>query len=176
MWGSFFESWTLRDTYISRLGEEEETRQSARIRKLDSCRMCGFCCVQRTCVATPDELFTIAEYLGITVGILACKYMVGDERDGHNFLRFANKAQTGILGKFLPSSRTYDYGECIFLDDDNRCQIYDVRPKDARETCCWKNGDENMTEPWLDWKAEDVKKICPDAVDCDYEDYEDYED
>jgi Fe-S-cluster containining protein len=160
-----------RECYASWLEKERKERVPAGDRDLTECVRCGWCCALRTCVPTPDEIPAIAGYLGLTVEELVKTYMVGDSMMGHEFLRFANTAQTDVLGQYLDTWRTYDKGVCL-LYRDGGCAIYPVRPADARTTACWEKGNKNDrykameawadgdmekfgVEPWGDWEDDE---------------------
>lgn len=138
--------------------------QPASKRGLTHCVQCGWCCARRTCVPSPEELIKIADYLKITVKELLHKYYVIDRSTIDNIglvyhPRPANQSQTDLVGKFLPAERTYDVDKCIFQDDQYRCIIYPVRPKQAHQSECWNQSEERnkeidkLNEPmFLAWK------------------------
>lgn len=72
-----------------------------------------------------------------------------------------------LTGQFIPYDRTYNEGKCVFLDDNNLCEIYLVRPHTARIMECWtpnpleydhmKGWRESnvLTEIYTDWEDVD---------------------
>ena len=150
-----FDEWARR---------EWAKRRPAKERGLNKCINCGYCCT-KTCVPLPKELKLIAKYLNMTVKEMIDTYMVGDENDGYYFLRWANTAQTDLLGEFLPDDRTYDIGMCILFNETTReCKIYPVRPVDAREAGCWKKNDEYHTWSMRQWRRGILEHLCPDMI------------
>ena len=166
-------AWAERDEYAAWAKAEREKRKPAVDIGIEECQQCGYCCARRTCVPLPDELQGIADHLGLTIPELIQRYMVGDEQLGRYFLRFANTAQTDVLGQFLDDWRTYDKGDCLLYDKIARiCHIWAVRPADARETFCWNaDGDYKSIQSWKDG---DLERICPEMKI--YDDWNDYED
>jgi Fe-S-cluster containining protein len=94
--------------------------------------------------------------------------MVGDELNGHYFLRWANVSQLDLLGEFLPADRTFDIGQCIFYNEDKQeCKIWPVRPKNAKLSNCWE--DKKLPKSENSWKDGDLEKLCPNMKDEYYE-------
>ena len=158
---AFLEAFAERDIYYSWCKAEQEKRQTASFLGLKECQRCGWCCAKRTCIPTPDELQPIADYLGLAVPEMIEQYMVGDQQNGHYFVRFANVQQLDVLGEFLDWKRTYDKGDCILYDLVNRtCKIWPVRPQDARIMFCW-NEEEPEWDSRTEWNEGDLERICP---------------
>jgi Fe-S-cluster containining protein len=110
---------------------------SARIKKLDYCIKCGFCCSKRTCIPTPDELVEIAKFLKVTPEILiSTKFVVDRIVDIPYFVRPVASNIIDLAGKFIPSERTWNEGTCVFLKK-SECEIYDARPESAKVQICW---------------------------------------
>jgi len=172
----------MADAYQIWLDELEIERNTAKVQGLTECQRCGWCCAKKTCVPTPDELPTIAEYLGLSVEEMIKTYMVGDTQWGNSgkaryFLRWANTKQYDPehgAGYFLDSDATYDMGDCVFYDAKERvCKIWPVRPKDAQGQACWLDIDsDNLDFDERDaWKDGDLQKLCP-KMDIDERYYE----
>jgi Fe-S-cluster containining protein len=123
----------------SRLENLEKKLQSARIKNVDYCIQCGFCCHRRTCVPTPDELIKVAEYMKLDVKDLINKYYAIDRHTGSNtyIAKPVGENIKDLAGQFIPSERTFNEGKCIFLDENNNCKIYSVRPESAKKAGCW---------------------------------------
>lgn len=82
--------------------------EKLKFNQLIPCRRCGICC--KTCNAgiLTDELGCICEYLKIDQHTFREKYGTKDTKDNPNGVKI-----------IIP---------CPFLDDDNNCIIYSVRP------------------------------------------------
>jgi Fe-S-cluster containining protein len=103
------------------------------------CIKCGCCCNLRPCIPTFDEFIKIAEFLNLAPNEAKNKFFCIDTNDGKiYFLKPAGVNQKDLLGNYIPNHRTFGEGKCVFLNDDNLCEIYSVRPIEARECCCWK--------------------------------------
>jgi Fe-S-cluster containining protein len=77
--------------------------------KMD-CLACGNCCKTSSPVFTRTDVSRISSYLGMKPGVFENKYLTADSE-----------------GDFIPSSRP-----CPFLNEDNTCQVYLIRPKSCR--------------------------------------------
>lgn len=121
------------------------------------CARCGFCCLQRPCLPTPNEIKKIAKFLKLTPKEAIKRYFVIDafEAGDTKFAFPAKHSQKDITGTYIPYERTYDRGYCIFFNVKERaCQIYSVRPKQAQIMKCW-NESENA---WEKQRDETLKK------------------
>lgn len=144
------------------LEEQSRLHNTAMYLGKTECQRCGFCCLKRPCVPMPDELPTIAEYLGITAKQLAKEYCVVGIRNSIPYLLFAWETQKDLLGKLLPWYRTWDRGYCIMFDKENRaCKIYPVRPLSAKLLQCWVGRSQNSINPADPWTREEVEKLLP---------------
>ncbi len=145
------------------LSEERAKHGTADLVGKTDCLRCGFCCLRMPCIATPDELKTIAEYLGLSVSDTIKSKMVVDVGKGDTYYpKWARECQLDIVGTLLPYNRTYDRGYCIFFDrTTNNCQIYDVRPEAARISRCWTNSNHKL-EPEACWSKEKLLELCPE--------------
>ena len=147
------------------LDRESSLHQSADLLRLSECQQCGFCCLRKPCIPTPEELMNVAGYLGLTPARLVETKMVIDVRvdGGIYYPIWAQETQLDLLGKFLPYYRTYDFGYCImFSRETGACLIHSVRPKAARTAHCWIEPDPTDTQmassAWADGK---LLEICP---------------
>ena len=120
----------IRET--ERQMELEKKFPTAQKLGLDYCNKCGYCCHRRPCVPTPDEFEKIAEFLDLTPGQLIHKYYAIDSYHDIYFLKPIGINQKDLVGKYIPGYRTFNEGKCIFLTEDNLCEIYDVRPQSAK--------------------------------------------
>ena len=128
-----------------RLERLEKKLGSARLIQENHCVSCGFCCKKRTCIPSPDELVDIAEYLKTTPEKLISTKFVIDRLTFKSpyFVKPAASNITDLVGKFVPSDRTFNEGTCVFLKKNNRCEIYYVRPKSAKVMECWNDNKDN---------------------------------
>ena len=154
-----------KSEYHFRLKELEQELKPAPLRGEEECVMCGYCCIRRSCVPTPDEVVVIAKHLGITVEELVRQYMVSDDGGvDYLYLRFINKKQCGIAGEYLPSGRSWNLDYCIMFDEDTRlCKIHDVKPMEASQSgsACTFAYKGSMVEPRERWKDGDIERLVP---------------
>jgi hypothetical protein len=75
------------------------------------CTRCANCCKTMDLKVREDDAARIAEHLDMASDEFAEEYLATDEEGDHKFGQ-------------MP---------CPFLGDDDRCTIYDLRPKDCRE-------------------------------------------
>jgi Fe-S-cluster containining protein len=143
---------------LERIRRLEYELGSARVKGLDYCIRCGWCCTSGTCRPTPDELEDIALFLGLSVHDAIQKYFAIDKRSWDNiyYLKPVGVNTKHLSGKFIPADETFNEGRCIFLDQDNLCTIYDVRPKAARLAKCWEQ-DDGTWDPVEFWKDNVLK-------------------
>ncbi len=145
----------------SRLVELEKELKPAHLRGESKCVKCGFCCHKRTCIPTPEELKKIAEFLKLTPKELINKFFAIDTRfEEDYYVKPLGENIKDLAGKFIPAERTYNEGKCIFLDKDNNCKIYPVRPITARTQKCWKDNDasEKRERTLSSWKNKVLEK------------------
>ncbi len=154
----------LKEKYIRYLKRKEERCRPAMRLGLKECQRCGFCCLSLTCVPRPDEIETIAKFLGLTARHLVTKYMVIDKYTStHFFLRWAKEGQQDITGAYLPMERLFDPGYCMFFDKQNRvCKIYSVRPQEARDVNCWEKRIDDCRSGASFWKRYDICEFVPE--------------
>lgn len=89
-----------------------------------ACDACQQCCREQPGPLMPDDVYTIALHLGLTVEQLAERYLcaspgcvVGDKKTGKMFR----------IGTITPKTKLYS-GTCVFLGADSRCTIHEVAP------------------------------------------------
>jgi Fe-S-cluster containining protein len=141
-----------------RLKKLEKKLGSARLKKVDHCIKCGFCCSKRTCIPTPDELVEIAKFLKTTSESLISTKFIVDRKSRLSSPYFVRPAASNILdlvGKFIPTKRTWNEGACVFLKN-NECKIYDARPRSAKLQECW-NGAKIPYAPSESWENNILK-------------------
>lgn len=127
----------------------KEKLKPAYMRGTKKCVRCGFCCHQRTCIPTPDELEVIAKYLKMTPKACIRKYYGIDYDEVGYFIKPLGENILDLGGKVIPSERTFNEGKCVFLKqgaDGYYCQIHEVKPLSAREQKCWINHQSNATD------------------------------
>ncbi len=76
-----------------------------------------------------EEMVTIADYLGVTFEHFALSYL---KKVGYKYS--------------LIEQRIGNEYACIFLDESNRCKIYDVRPTQCRTFPFWESFKQNKEE------------------------------
>lgn len=99
------------------------------------CLQCANCCKTTSPIFSDRDISKIAKYLRIKPSVLTDKYLTLDE------------------DKEYVLKRT----PCSFLGDDNRCSIYDVRPKACRE---YPHTDRVKQSQILDITKRNVE-VCP---------------
>lgn len=142
-----------RDNEMRRITDLKHELQNAEVRGLDCCVNCGWCCSIRTCVPTPDELEGIAKHLELTPAECINKYFAVDSANGGEpyYVKPVGMNIKDLAGKFIPHDRTYNEGACVFLTEDKKCSIYQVKPQNATETECWTEDDPDSPIPsWSD--------------------------
>jgi len=136
---------------------------SARLKGNKGCVQCGFCCHAKSCIPMPDELVRIADFLKLTPRRLIQKYYIIDCNDFEEgyFVRPAGRDVMDLVGDFVPAERTYTEGRCIFLEKNNMCRIYPVRPLSTRIQRCWLKDKSEVHEPksriFSSWKGDVLK-------------------
>jgi len=135
--------------------EEQERLSKLRIKlnpadlqKKNKCVMCGFCCNCRTCIPTPTEAKKIAEFLKLSVKDMINKYYVIDENGTypHFHIKPLGKNILDLGGKIIPAERTWNEGACVFLDENNKCKIHEVKPHSAKIMRCWEDNKQEAEE------------------------------
>jgi Fe-S-cluster containining protein len=157
---SIFSGLMRRFDEADRIERLEASFTTAKKAGADHCLQCGFCCHRRPCVPTPDELPAIATFLGLTVETMLKTYFCVDEYKGVLHVKPAGANQRDYLGEYLPAECTFNEGACIFLDDDNKCVIHDVKPASARNQECWHENKE-FIDARESWKGGDVARVLP---------------
>lgn len=106
---------------------------------VDECQKCGFCCHKRTCIPTPCELTEISKFLSLTEEEIINEYFCIDRANFSSiyYVKPAGINNLDYVGKFLPTDKTFNEGQCVFLTENNLCKIYDVRPEQAKGAGCW---------------------------------------
>ena len=85
--------------------------------RIVDCTRCANCCKTMDVKFTDEDIERIAGYLNMATAEFIKTYLEADEEDG------SYKAQ---------------HKPCPFLGEDDRCTIYEIRPKEARNRE-WKN-------------------------------------
>jgi len=165
---SIIDGFIRRDREIARLEKLRLKLKPSDLRGVKLCSKCGFCCNVRTCIPTPDELKKIAKFLKLTPIQLINKFYAIDRKwlGSDYYVKPVGVNIKDLAGKFIPSSRTYNEGKCIFLSPDNLCKIYKVRPELARVLKCWKKDkkqekleEENYNKVMKSWKNNQLKQF-----------------
>src|SRR5262249_45998374 len=79
--------------------------------KID-CTRCASCCKTMPPAVSPEDAARIAAHLGLSVEAFTAEYLTVDEEDGGQRIKAA---------------------PCPFLGTDDRCTIYEIRPKVCKE-------------------------------------------
>lgn len=165
------------DQERARLKALEDTFDTAEKLGADECQKCGFCCHRRTCIPTPCELTEISKFLSLTAKETINTYFCIDRASFSDiyYVKPAGINTKDLVGKFIPTNRTYNEGQCIFLTEDSLCKIYSVKPESAKMQNCWEPPislkDHNYG--WTDGLLEDI--IGHDAGEFDDDDDDDDE-
>lgn len=116
-------------------------RKSANDIKKNSCQLCGLCCYSMPCDLEYSDIEKIADYLQITRKDLFLQFLIIQPYP--NMSKYTlipiRKKQQDIAGQFKPISRWFDMEPCIFLDEENKCTIEEVKPKGGLNMQCWDN-------------------------------------
>ncbi len=105
-----------------------------------NCTACAHCCKTMTPTFTESDLLRIATHIGLTPEAFREKWLVQDADNGD------------WVNRKTP---------CQFLQPDNRCGIYAVRPADCRE---FPHHDKRPFDLWNDTFIGNVDK-CPATFD-----------
>lgn len=149
----------------ARLKQLRLTFKTAEDLKQTSCVCCGYCCHRRSCIPSPQEVVKIAEFLKLTIEEMIEKYFVIDTMDGTLFyIKPVGENRLYLRGRIPSAEETFNEGKCIFLDENNKCKIHPVKPREAQEKKCWEK-DESSYEGNKTWVPEDIYRIYPKAED-----------
>lgn len=119
------------------------------------CIKCGICCWQRPCSLDKNDVKNISEFLNITIKELFKNYLLVDKFESFCVLP-RRHSQKDIAGKYIPAHRTFDIvSPCVFLNKNNKCRIYEVRPIGACMCECWKD----IPDSIIEWSKEDLINI-----------------
>lgn len=158
----------LRERNLRVLQAYEEAHPRALTQGKTECCRSGVCCWTRPCQLGHDDPERIATHLGITVAELFSKYLVVDEIGLQLLLLPRRKEQEG--GRYLSAAETFDCDTpCVFLGEDNACQIHDVKPVGGKHFKCW---DPSTGQPpeGVEWTEEALIRLGWDGLrdgDCD---------
>ena len=102
------------------------------------CKKCGKCCISYPCALHPDDLPKIAWYLNLTIEETNKKYLIWDYWIGDNgneyYLCPKRKGDNGIT--IASWSWAFSSEPCIFLDNNNLCEIHEVKPLNGKLEFC----------------------------------------
>ena len=142
-----------------RLKAEELRRQPARVSGGKECKRCGYCCTQRPCDLSAEDVSRIAAFLKMSGNELFAQCLVVDERDSKLVLRPRRLEQDG--GRYLSASQTFDTGPCVWFVDAVRpaktsCRVHGVKPSTAVDTFCG-DSEKKYTPPI--WTREELLSL-----------------
>ncbi len=114
-----------------------------------SCEKCVECCTRTPGWFAPGEAEKAAKHMNLTMEAFINKYLVRDYWCGD--LTDKDHGDEGFSGdvyvwaprkdgqKFYPGDpktatwgSAFDHGRCVFLDENDRCKIHAVKPKECR--------------------------------------------
>jgi len=144
----------------ARLERKRKKFKTAEDLKRKKCIKCGWCCNVRSCIPTPKELKKIAKFLTLTPKECINKYFAIDRENSEPiyFVKPIGINQKDLIGKFIPNDRTFNEGQCIFLDKNNLCKIHSVKPKHAKITSCWEGKEDDNFNPREAWEEGQLEK------------------
>ena len=141
-----FQNMFREDEFLRKMGALQKKLKPAMYIKETKCLKCSYCCWQRPGSLDISDVENIAKFLKINAGELFKNYLVVDRIGGETeyCLLPRRKSQEDIVGKFVPTDRTFDIDTpCVFLDEDKKlCSIHEVKPQGCARMECWlKNGE-----------------------------------
>lgn len=91
-----------------------------------TCEWCVSCCMKMPCWGTPDEIRNI-----INAGLGAALMVVETHHDGDIQVLCPSSSGRNDYYNYWPVR-----GKCVFVDDDNRCELHDrgLKPLEGRVT------------------------------------------
>lgn len=151
-----FKCWIEDNNRLSSLRKKFTTAEDL---NLNHCIKCGWCCHFRACIPSPTELKIIASFLKISIKQTIEKYFNIDIilNSGIYCVKPAGINRLNKTGKLLNWKETYNEGKCVFLDNNNLCKIYDVRPMMAKEMKCWEK--DNKTNKIINSLKKEWRKV-----------------
>ena len=165
MISDFLKALELKTAEFKRLEELNKTHDTAFKLKLDKCQKCAYCCKIRSCIPTPDELRKVAKFFKMSVKDLIKKYYCIDcmpNRSSVLFVKPAGLNQLDLVGKKIPDLRTYNEGNCVFLDENNLCKIHSIGIEHAKGLVCYsssKESTEKVLKTWEGGKLEEMYDV-----------------
>ena len=91
------------------------------IQKLaQECRKCGHCCLHDSGIFLEDDIERISKFMGVPIEEFKARFL--EEKEIYN--KRVWKAKLKRQGK--------PFGPCLFLNDDNKCDIHEVKPKHCK--------------------------------------------
>ena len=123
------------------------------------CEVCKAMCKRCPCMGTPEEIQRI-----IDAGF-ANRLMVVESWEGEKRIYALRPARVGREGQYAEWSDAFQEMPCTFLTKDGHCEIYDIRPVEARVA---HHG--NSDVDWYEfkqalyrlWDTEEGKKLVSD--------------
>lgn len=109
----------------------KDTKKEDVLKLGEKCNKCGKCCSYGSGFALKDEIPRIAAFLNMESKTFTDKFLEETEIFHTQVFKFRAKK---VAGK--------PYGNCMFLEPDNLCQIHDVKPLHCRIGNCTEHGDD----------------------------------
>lgn len=151
-----FKCWIEDNNRLSSLRKKFTTAEDL---GLNHCIKCGWCCHFRACIPSPIELKIIASFLKMSIDQAIQTYFNIDMILNTDIYCVKPSGINRLykLGKLLDFKETYNEGKCIFLDNNNLCKIYEVRPKMAKDQKCWQK--KRKTDRVFDYLLREWRKV-----------------
>ena len=159
---AFFESIHLRESFLHSLKVIEAKNPTAEKQGKGECCRSGVCCWRRPGSLSKEDVQPLAEKFGLTPKEFFKEYLVVDDIHGKTLLP-RRKHQGG--GEMLGWRETYSLeSPCVFLNEDNSCQVHEVKPKTCRDFRCWEKDNQADT---VIWSEEDLMELGWDGINPD---------
>lgn len=140
-WSSnWIEADILREQFINRLNQIKTKQVPANEQGKTECCHSAICCWRRPGELEEADIKPLADHLGVTKQQLFQQYLVVDKWGDDLKLVPRRKHQTG--GVMLDWRETYSLeSPCVFLTDQNKCAVHEVKPVACRNFKCWEKQD-----------------------------------
>jgi Fe-S-cluster containining protein len=142
--------------YNSSLSQLRLKLQPAETRGETHCCQSGFCCWARPGALTQEDLKRIAAHKGISEKEFFLKYCVVDNPGTRTFVPTLRRKHQKA-GEYLSTRETYSTETpCVFLTEDSKCEVHDVKPSECKAHQCWGNVEKR---PEISWTKEELMNL-----------------
>ena len=142
---------------------------------MPECKKCGSCCKEYPCGLAPNEIYPIAQFLGISIKELFEKYLFADYWViDYNEPLYITPKRVGDKGFDKAGYHwNIDKRPCIFLTNNNLCQINPVKPETAKKSNCKVKVFQYKSRLALEWSPyfrnfNDVKSLDYEKLEADF--------